>query len=418
MKVPRGTKLASYRLSEKSLSDIVEHTTQKKITGFIRFTTEKETLIDYYFFFLKGEVVAAFSETPQSQLFGDEAYNTAFYPYKRGIIDVRELDASMITLLVKNYPEARVKNSSIPSIPEEEVVPEDIRILRIANMKIPFGTCMDFHLSVDTTGFWELLEDMERKSFTGYFRVFAEEDMTVRDGCVFFSDGQAQASVYESGSEVKYGDEALFKILFTFSLEKGVIDFHTLPPELLSTILDHAALLLSGTPQEVFHRIEEEELEAIQKARSYFGISEGELVISSQVKELAAFEIILRTLKDKKIDGYLVLSSHDGAGILIVEGGIPRAALHLSERQEITASQALEVFLDQIQEETSVKIFTLSSEEIKRALNHKEAYISVSDSVSEAIVHELGEDFFVEILEAHRFKEEFEKRREMKKRDQ
>jgi hypothetical protein len=414
MKVPRGKKLATYRLSEKSLSDVVEQTTQEKITGCIRFTTEKEELIDYYIFFLNGEVVAAYSETSHSQVFGDKAYNSAFFPYQQGIMDVRELDSSMVTLLINNYPEARVKNTSIPEIPEEDRISEDMRMLRIANMKVPFGDALEFHLSVDSTDFWELLEDMEKKSFRGYFRVFAEEDSTIRDGCVFFSQGKARASVYESGSEVKYGDEALFKILFTFSLEKGVIDFHKLTPKLMFTVLKHPALLLSGTPQEVFHRIEEEELEAIQKARSYFGIPEGELVISSQVKELAAFEILLRTLKDKKIDGYLVLSSHDGAGILIVEGGIPRAALHLSDRKEITASQALEAFLDQIQEETNVKIFTLAPEEIQRALNHEETYITVSDSVSEAIVHELGEDFFVEICEAHRFKEEFEKRRKIR----
>jgi hypothetical protein len=411
MKVPRGKKLASYRLSEKSLSDVIQETSQKKNTGFIRLTAEKEDLIDFYLFLLDGAVVAAYSETSQNQLFGDEAYSTAFSPYRRGLIDVRELDSSMVTLLVDNYPEARVKNSTIPDIPEEKQVPEDSKVLRIANMKIPYGTALDFHLSVDTTGFWDLLEDMEERSFSGYFRIFAEEDDTPRDGCVFFLKGKARASVYESGSEVKYGDEALFKVLFTFSLEKGVIDFHKLTTKFMSAVLEHPALLLSGTPQEVFHRIEEEELEAIQKARSYFGIPEGELVISSQVRELAAFEILLRTLKDKKIDGCLVLSSHEGAGILIVEGGTPRAALHLSENGEITASRALEAFLDQIQEETNVKIFTLTPEEIKKAMNHEETYIKISDSVSEAIIHELGEDFFMEICEAHRFKEEFERRR-------
>ncbi|MBU7031645.1 MAG: DUF2226 domain-containing protein [Theionarchaea archaeon] len=416
MKVPRGKKLAIYRLSEKCLSDVLTEVSQKKNTGYLRLTAEKEDLVDFYLFLLDGGVVAAFSETSQNQYFGEEAYNTAFLPYKRGLMDVRELDASMVTLIVNNYPEARVKDSTIPEVPEKEQVPEEYKVLRIANMKIPYGIALNFHLSVDTTGFWELLEDMEERSFSGYFRIFAEEDDTPRDGCVFFFEGKARASIYESGSEVKYGDEALFKVLFTFSLEKGVIDFHKLTPEYMSAVLEHPALLLSGTPQEVFHRIEEEELEAIQKTRSYFGISEGDLVISSQVRELAAFEILLRTLQDKKIDGYLVLSSHEGAGILIVEGGTPRAALHLSDNGEMTASQALEAFLDQIQEETNVKIFKLTPQEIKKALNHEETYIKVSDSVSEAIVHELGEDFFMEICEAHRFKEEFDKRRKYQKK--
>jgi hypothetical protein len=44
-------------------------------------------------------------------------------------------------------------------------------------------------------------------------------------------------------------------------------------------------------------------------------------------------------------------------------------------------------------------------------MGHEEASIKSSDSVSEAIVQELGEDFFVEIREAHRFKEEFRKKR-------
>jgi uncharacterized protein YabE (DUF348 family) len=67
--------------------------------------------------------------------------------------------------------------------------------------------------------------------------------------------------------------------------------------------------------------------------------------------------------------------------------------------------------LQQVKEETNVKIFALSAEDVQKALGHEEASIRASDSVSEAIVHELGEDFFVEITQAHRFKEEFQKRR-------
>ncbi len=412
MKVPLGTKLASHKLVDISLADLIEKVKQEKTTGYIRLTAEKaEELYDFYLLFLKGEVVGAFSESKKEQIFGDKAYKSAFLRYERGVMDVRTLEEGVISLLMGNYPEARVSSSAIPEIPQEDEIPKDTRILRIANMIIPYGDLRDFHLSVEVTDFWELLSDIERDSFTGYFRVFAEEGETPRDGCVFFSKGEAKGALYESEAEVKYGDEALFRILFTFSLEKGVIDFHELEPRFLKIVLKQSALKLSGTPQEVFHRIEEEELEVIRKARSYFGIPEGEQVISSQVKELAALEILLRTLKDRALDGYLVMSSHRGAGILIVEAGAPRAALYLSGTQELTAGQALEGFLDQIQEETSVKIFILSPEEVKGALGREEASIKASDSVSEAIVQELGEDFFVEISEAHRFKEEFQKRR-------
>lgn len=411
MKVPLGSKVASYRLPDVSLVEAVKKAAQEKITGYIRFTAEKNDLIDFYIFLSKGDVAGAFSETLKEQFFGDTAYQTAFHPYDRGLIDLRVLDEEVISLLIGNYPDAKVSTSEIPEIREKKELPDDIPFLRIANMKIPYGDLLEFHLSVDVTDFWELLEEMERRSFSGYFRVFAEEAEASRDGCVFFSGETAKGALYESGAEIKYGDAALFKVLFAFSLEKGVIDFHHVEAEYLEIVLDHAALTLSGTPQEVFHRIEEEELEAIRKARSYFGIPEGEQVITSQVKELAAFEILLRTLKDRNIDGYLVLSSHRGAGILIVQSGLPRAALYLSGSTELIAGQALEAFLDQIQEETSVKIFTLSAEEVQKALGHKEASIKASDSVSEAIVHELGEDFFVEISRAHKFKEEFEKRR-------
>ncbi|MBU7017198.1 MAG: DUF2226 domain-containing protein [Theionarchaea archaeon] len=411
MKVPLGNKLASYRLPDVPLAEIVKKATEKEITGYIRLTTEKEDLIDFYLLLLKGGVVAAFSETPHQEFFGDIAFVNAFAPFEKGLVDLRELDKEVVSLLVGNYPEARVSTSDIPEIPEKREISEDTRILRIANTRVPNGDLLEFHLSVGVTDFWELLEEMERRSFSGYFRVFAEEDDASRDGCVFFSQGKAKGALYESGSEVRYGDEALFKVLFTFSLEKGVIDFHALVPNHLEIVLDHPALTLSGTPQEVFHHIEEDELEAIKKARSYFDISEGEQVISSQVRELAAFEILLRTLKDRALDGYLVLSSHAGAGILIVEAGIPRAAFYLSKDGELTAGRALEAFMDQIQEETSVKIFTLSAEDVQKALGQEEASIGASDSVSEALVHELGEDFFVEIRQAHRFKEEFEKRR-------
>lgn len=411
MKVPRGSKRAWYRLPDVSLTDVVKKASQEKTTGYIRFTAEKKDLIDFYVFFLKGEVVGAYSETPQAQTFGDRAYNDAFFPCDRGLIDVRELDEAVISLLIANYPEAKVSTFVIPETPGKKELPEDTRFLRIANMKVPHGNLLEFHLSVGVTGFWELLEDMERRSFSGYFRVFAEEDESPRDGCIFFSQGKARGAAYESGAEVRYGDEALFKVLFTFSVEKGVIDFHELEPLYLDMVLENPALALSGTPQEVFHRIEEEELETIKKARSYFGISEGEQVVSSQVRELAAFEILLRTLRDKNLDGYVVLSFHTGAGILIVEAGCPRAAFYQSGSTELRAGQALEAFLDQIQEETSVKIFTLSPEEVQRALGREEASIKVSDSVSEAIMQELGEDFFVEIRQAHLFKEEFEKRK-------
>ena len=412
MKVPRGSKLASHRLPDVSMSDVVKDSLKEGTTGYIRFTAEKKgDLIDFYVFLLKGKVVGAFSETPEEKFFGDTAYNSAFLSYDYGLLDVRELEEEVVSLLIGNYPEAKVTTSEIPDIPEKKELPEDTRFLRIANLKIPYGNLLEFHLSVDVTEFWELLDEMERRSFSGYFRVFGEEGVTSRDGCVFFSEGKAQGSLYESGDEVKYGDGALFKVLFTFGLEKGVIDFHELEPDLLEIVLDYPALMLSGTPQEVFHRIEEEEMEAIRKARSYFGIPEGEQVISSQVKELAAFEILLRTLKDRKLDGYLVMSSHAGVGILIVERGSPRAAFYLSGSTEVAAGQALEAFLEQIQEETNVKIFALSAEDVQKALGHEEASIRASDSVSEAIVHELGEDFFVEITQAHRFKEEFQKRR-------
>jgi len=411
MKVPRGSKLAWYRLPDIQLAKIVEKATQEKTTGYIRLTAEEKDLIDFYIFFLKGEMVGAYSETLEKQVFGDTAYNNAFFPFDRGLIDLRALEEGVISLLIGNYPEAKVSTSGIPEVPEKKEIPEDLKFLRIANMKVPYGVPLEFQLSVNVTDFWELLEDMERRSFSGYFRVFAEEDESPRDGCIFFSEGKARGSIYESGSEVKYGDEALFKVLFTFSLEKGVIDFHELESAHLDMVLEHPTVSLSGTPQEVFHHIEEEELQAIKKARSYFGIPEGEQVVSSQVRGLAAFEILLRTLKDRTLEGYVVLSSHAGAGILIVQSGRPSAALYLSEGGEFTAGRALEAFMDQIQEETSVKIFALSPEEVQQALGHEEASIKSSDSVSEAIVQELGEDFFVEIREAHRFKEEFRKKR-------
>lgn len=411
MKVPRGSKIAWYRLQDTSLTTIVKKATEEKITGYIRYTVEKEDLIDFYIFFSEGKAIGAFSETNEEQTFGDAAYTSAFAPYDSGLIDLRLLDASVVSLLLGNYPEARVSSSEIPEIPEKEKIPEDTRFLRIANMKVSCGTLLNFQLSVNVTDFWELLEDMEQRSFSGYFRAFAEEDESPRDGCIFFEKGKARGALYESGSEVKYGDEALFKVLFTFSLEKGVIDFHELEPPFLERVLTHPAVMLSGTPQEVFHHIEEEEFAAIQKARSYFGIPEGEQVVSSHVRGLAAFEILLRTLKDRALDGYVVFSSHAGAGILIVQSGRASAALYLSGSGEFTASQALEAFMDQIQEETSVKIFALSPEEVQQALGHEEASIKSSDSVSEAFVQELGEDFFVEIREAHKFKAEFQKKR-------
>lgn len=411
MKVPRGHKLVLYRLPDTSLADIVKKAAQDSVTGYIRLTVEKEDLIDFYIFLVNGDVIGAFSETMKEQSFGDKAYNDAFFPFDKGLIDLRTLEETVVNLLVGNYPEIVVSTSEIPEIPVKEELPEDTVFLIIANMKIPKGELLDFRLSVDVTNFWELLDDMEQRPFTGYFRVFAEEDEAPRDGCVFFSKGKAKGALYESVSEIKYGDEALFKILFLFSLERGVIDFHVLKPLYLRTVFQYSALLLSGTPQEVFHRIEEEELEAIQKARSYFDIPEGDLAISSQVRELAALEILLRTLKDRTLEGYLVLSSRRGAGILIVQEGLPRAAFYQSGDKELHAGKALEAFMDQIQEETNVKIFALSPEEVQKALSHEEASIKATDSVSEAIVQELGEDLFLEIREAHRFKAEFEKRR-------
>ncbi|MBU7014796.1 MAG: DUF2226 domain-containing protein [Theionarchaea archaeon] len=411
MKVPYGSKLALYRLPDMSLADIVKRAAQEKVTGYIRVTTEKEELVDFYIFLLRGDVVGGYSESGKEQVFGDPAYTGAFYPFDKGLVDVRGLGESVVSLLAGNYPEMAVSTSTIPDIPEEERVPEDTRYLVIANMRIPQGDLLDFQLAVHVTDFWELLDDLEQRALTGYFRIFAEEDEAPRDGCVFFSGGKAVGALYESAAELKYGDEALFKILFIFSLEKGIIDFHELKPIYLKTVLKYSALKLSGTPQEVFHRIEEEELEAITKVRSYFGIPEGDQVISTHVRELAALEILLRTLKDRGIEGYLVLSSHRGAGIMIVQGGLPRAAFHQSGDRELQAGKALEAFMDQIQEETNVKIFTLSREEVEKALNRKEASIRDSDSVSEAIVHELGEDLFIEIKEAHRFKAEFERRR-------
>lgn len=411
MKVPRGSKIEWYRLPDNTMADVVRELQKNNFNGYLRFTTEKETLLDFYIFFLNGDVVGAYKESDDNQFFGDKAYNSAFLPYETGLIDVRELEEKVVSLIMGNYPEAQVKSTEIPKIPEKKEIPEDISFLRIAGMKVPLGNRLDFQLSVDVTDFWELLDDMEQRSFTGYFRVFAEEDETPREGCVFFAQGKAKGALYESLPDIWYGDEALFKILFTFSLKRGIIDFHTLNPDYMEIVLDYPAIHLSGTPQEVFHRIEEEELEAIQKARAYFGIPEGEQVLSSQVRELAALEILLRTLKDRELDGYLVLSSQRGAGILIVQSGLPRAAFYHSSKRKLQAGKALEAFMDQIQEETNVKIFTLSTEDIEKALSREEASIKKSDSVSEAIVHELGEDLFVEIRQAHRFKKQFQKRR-------
>lgn len=411
MKVPRGSKLGLYRLPDVTLADVVKKVSGEKVTGYVRFTAEKKTLMDFYLFLIKGEVVGAYAETLESQSFGDAAKDAAFFPCERGLIDVRGLEETVISLLIENYPEARVSTFTIPEMPVKKEMPADTKFLHIANLKIPHGRLLEFHLSVGVTGFWELLEDLEGRRFSGYFRVFAEEDEAPRDGCIILSEGKAKGALYESGNEVKYGDEALFRVLFTFALKSGVIDFHALEPLYLKSVLENPALALSGTPQEVFHRIEEEEVETVKRARAYFSIPEGEQVVASQVRELAAFEILLRTLQERNLDGYVVLSFHTGAGILIVEGGRPRAAFYQSGRTVLTAGQALEAFLDQIQEETSVKIFALQHEEVQKALGRQEASIKASDSVSEAIMRELGEDFFVEIRQAHLFKEEFEKKK-------
>ncbi|MBU7035675.1 MAG: DUF2226 domain-containing protein, partial [Theionarchaea archaeon] len=176
MKVPYGSKLAWYRLPDVSLADIVKRAVQEKVTGYIRVTTEKEDLVDFYIFLSRGNVVGGYSESGKEQVFGDASYNSAFYPFDKGLVDLRSLEESVVSLLMGNYPEMTVSTSAIPDIPEKESIPEDTRYLVIANMKIPQGDLLDFRLAVHVTDFWELLDDLEQRALTGYFRVFAEED--------------------------------------------------------------------------------------------------------------------------------------------------------------------------------------------------------------------------------------------------
>ncbi|MBU7023061.1 MAG: DUF2226 domain-containing protein, partial [Theionarchaea archaeon] len=118
MKVPYGSKLAWYRLPDVSLADIVKKAAQEKVTGYIRLTTEMEDLVDFYIFLLKGDVVGGYSESGKEQVFGDSAYNSAFYPFDRGLIDLRSLEESVVSLLVGNYPDMAVSTSTIPDIPK------------------------------------------------------------------------------------------------------------------------------------------------------------------------------------------------------------------------------------------------------------------------------------------------------------
>lgn len=406
MKVPRGTRIAAFQ--GVKVRELI--TNAKTLTGYLRVSAASESLADYFLFFKGGKVVGAYGETEgEEELSGDSAHEKILSLPTFDIAETFSLPPKVLDVLFENYPESALGSKRTV----EKRVEETSNYYRIANIKVPILSPHKLFLKISSTDFFALLKDLKKERLSGFIRIFAENLDVVEEGCLFFSGGECAGAVYECGSKVRYGEEALLAIHSCFTSPKGLIDVYS--GDITRIIERNDAIKVGGEVERIIQAKRVEEKKTNESIFSEMGLASHAPALLYPSDDIFSYQTLLKILSEKGFSG-LIQVKNETRGIVIFFGGNPAGAL-LFGKKRLLSNAAYEKILESCEGECEVEVYPLDGNELQSLLSQKPmAFIGeeAKGDLEKFVVRELGEGSEIEMRRASAFKKQWEKSRREK----
>jgi hypothetical protein len=406
MKVPRGTRVATS--PGRKVQELI--TNAKTLTGYLRFSTASKSLADYFLFFKEGKVVGAYGEIEgEGELSGDSAHEKILSSPTFDIAEIFALPPKVLDVLFENYPEATLGSKRTV----EKRVEESSNYYRIANIKVPILSPHKLFLKISSTDFFALFKDLRKERLSGFVRIFAENLDVVEEGCLFFLGGECAGAVYECGSKVRYGDEALLAIHSCFASPKGLIDVYS--GDITRIIERNDAIKVAGEVERIIQAKRVEEKTTHDSIFSEMRLISRAPALLYPSDDIFSYQTLLKILSEKEFSGFLQVKN-DTRGIVILVEGKPVGA-SLFGKKRLLSNDAYEKILEICEGECEVEVYPLESDELSSLLSQtRMAFIGeeAKGDLEKFIVRELGEGSEIEMRRASAFKKQWEKSRREK----
>jgi len=406
MKVPRGTKIAASRGGK--VQELI--TNARTLTGYLRISTASESLADYFLFFREGKVVGAYGETEEEEeLSGDSAHEKILSSSTFDISETFALPPKVLDILFENYPEAALGSKRTV----EKRVEESSNYYRIANIKVPILSPHKLFLKISSTDFFALLQDLRKERLSGFVRIFAENLDVVEEGCLFFLGGECAGAVYECGSKVRYGEEALLAIHSCFTSPKGLIDVYS--GDITRIIERNDAIKVAGEVERIIHAKRVEEKKTHESIFSEMRLTSRAPALLYPSDDIFSYQTLLKILSEKEFSGFLQVKNETRGMVIFVEGKPAGASLFGKKR--LLSNVAYEKILEICEGECEVEVYPMEGDELSSLLSQTQmAFIGeeAKGDLEKFIMRELGEGSEIEMRRASAFKKQWEKSRREK----
>lgn len=311
MKVPRGTRVATS--PGRKVQELI--TNAKTLTGYLRFSTASKSLADYFLFFKEGKVVGAYGEIEgEGELSGDSAHEKILSSPTFDIAEIFALPPKVLDVLFENYPEATLGSKRTV----EKRVEESSNYYRIANIKVPILSPHKLFLKISSTDFFALFKDLRKERLSGFVRIFADNLDVVEEGCLFFLGGECAGAVYECGSKVRYGDEALLAIHSCFASPKGLIDVYS--GDITRIIERNDAIKVAGEVERIIQAKRVEEKTTHDSIFSEMRLISRAPALLYPSDDIFSYQTLLKILSEKEFSGFLQVKNDTRGIVILVEG--------------------------------------------------------------------------------------------------
>ena len=407
MKVPRGTKIST---SQNKMPQVAIEAVGN-LTGYVRFSAASESLKDYFLFLKEGKVVGAYGEIEgEEELLGDNAKGKIFSTSSFDIVETFTLPLKVLDILFENYPDVALGFQSSSKKKTGEKVEEGSTFYRIGNIRVPILSPHKLFLKITSTDFFALLSDLRKERLSGFVRIFAESLDVVEEGCLFFLGGECGGAVYECGSKIRYGDEALLSIKSSFASSKGLIDVYS--GDIAKILEKNEGVRISGSAESIIAARGEEEKKIHGTLFSEMGVASRSPAVSYPSDDIFSYQTLLKILSEKEFSGFLRIKNVDHGIITFSEGEMKGALLFGEEK--VLSNRAYEHILGICEGECEIEVYPLEGNELAILLSRKElAFVGeeAKGDLEKYVMRELGEGSDIEVRRASAFKKQWENRR-------
>lgn len=364
------------------------HVLKSVETGYIRMTVENDGLADHHVLFLNQEVVGALCEFPDGRrLYGAEALEYIHSLDTDVLAQTAVYTEDIITKIKKDHPEVFL-------------TPESTEKFKIGDT-IFTGTLY----AVKSGDLLPVIKNLEEESLVGCLRVSRETEDVVQEGVILFQK-RPVAALFESGTSMRLGDEALREIVLMYTEGK----VYTLEKKFIEDFLflNNASRLKFPLEETIASEKATDDLSRFM-ALQMLGLERGTLVLNAPCNGTFSFEALLKSAASRKFDGYLWVRSDTSQGLMVMGQGKIQAAYSVDGSGESTGMKALRKIYDSMEFKGTVDFYQLSYP--PKVTHSFEAEKGTDDLLVKRLMGEMGEDLIRDVSLAKEFKKRWKDKR-------